>query len=102
MYDHDQGDSNRASTGLSFGSKGDEPDALSLRKGGTLRSVASIELMTLKTGYSNLPNLPAEVKSSILLHSKTFDPKTYLATVHPHATFKDLSVGRERLKGKSS
>ena len=45
------------------------------------------------------PDLPLELRPAILLQSKAFDPKTYLATVHPLATFKDLSVGRERLKG---
>lgn len=31
--------------------------------------------------------------SAILLQSKAFDPKVFLSTVHPNATFNDLSVG---------
>lgn len=38
------------------------------------------------------------MRSAIMLHSKTFDPKAYLATVHPNAAFKDLSRGRENVK----
>lgn len=34
--------------------------------------------------------------------SKTFDPKTFLSTVHPNASFSDLKVGGERLKGAPS
>jgi exocyst complex component 2 len=34
----------------------------------------------------------------VLLNSKAFDPKVFLSNVHPNATFKDLNVGRERLK----
>ena len=33
-----------------------------------------------------------------MLHSKAFDPKTFLATVHPTATFKNLSDGHDRLE----
>lgn len=36
--------------------------------------------------------------SSVLLHSKTFDPKLFLSTIHPNATFKDLNRGRTQLK----
>ena len=32
--------------------------------------------------------------SAILLHSKAFDPKVFLSTVHPHATFQDLTTGQ--------
>lgn len=31
--------------------------------------------------------------SAVLLHSKAFDPKVFLSTVHPNATFKDLNMG---------
>lgn len=34
----------------------------------------------------------------MLLQSKAFDPKTFLATVHPTATFKNLSDGHDRLE----
>jgi exocyst complex component 2 len=45
------------------------------------------------------PGMPVDVKSSVLTRSKTFDPKVFLSTVHPNATFKDLSIGRQRLRG---
>ncbi|KDE09777.1 hypothetical protein MVLG_00177 [Microbotryum lychnidis-dioicae p1A1 Lamole] len=63
--------------------KGDEPDPLGLMRGGVLASN---------------PDLPTELRSAVLLHSKTFDPKVFLSTVHPNATFKDLNKGRDRLK----
>ncbi|GAA6031944.1 hypothetical protein JCM8097_003354 [Rhodosporidiobolus ruineniae] len=63
--------------------KGDEQDPLGLLRGGVL---------------STIPDLPSEARSAVLLHSKSFDPKVFLSTVHPNATFKDLNVGRERLK----
>jgi exocyst complex component 2 len=63
--------------------KGDEQDPLGLIRGGIL---------------ANHPDIPSELRSSILLHSKSFDPKTFLSTVHPNATFKDLNFGREKLK----
>ena len=47
---------------------------------------------------SNHPEIPSELKNSVLLHSKTFDPKLFLSTVHPTATFQDLNFGREKLK----
>ncbi|GAA5945363.1 hypothetical protein JCM3775_002199 [Rhodotorula graminis] len=63
--------------------KGDENDPLGLMRGGVLH---------------NNPDLPSELRSAVLLHSKSFDPKVFLSTVHPNATFKDLNVGREKLK----
>ncbi|SCV68475.1 BQ2448_596 [Microbotryum intermedium] len=63
--------------------KGDEQDPLGLMRGGVLASN---------------PDLPADLRSAVLLHSKTFDPKVFLSTVHPNATFKDLNKGRDRLK----
>ncbi|BGP36516.1 Exocyst complex component S5 [Rhodotorula kratochvilovae] len=63
--------------------KGDENDPLGLVRGGVL---------------SSHPDLPSELRSAVLLHSKSFDPKVFLSTVHPNATFKDLNVGREKLK----
>jgi hypothetical protein len=41
---------------------------------------------------------PSFAGSTVLLQSKSFDPKIFLSTVHPNATFKDLNLGRERLK----
>ncbi|KAK4057640.1 Exocyst complex component S5 [Microbotryomycetes sp. JL221] len=65
------------------GGKSDEPDPLGLLRNGVLASN---------------PDLPAEVRPAVLLHSKSFDPKLFLSSVHPNATFRDLTVGRERLK----
>ncbi|GAA6063763.1 hypothetical protein JCM10212_002715, partial [Sporobolomyces blumeae] len=63
--------------------KGDELDPLGLIRGGVL---------------ATNPDLPSDLRSAVLLHSKSFDPKVFLSTVHPNATFKDLNLGRERLK----
>lgn len=52
--------------------------------------------------HSGLGQLPPELRASVLLQSKAFDPKLFLSTVHPHATFKDLSRGRDRLRGALS
>jgi hypothetical protein len=46
-----------------------------------------------------LGDVPTTLRNGILVQSKAFDAKTYLSTVHPQATFKDLSRGRENLKG---
>lgn len=46
----------------------------------------------------SLPDVSSDMRSAVMLHSKTFDPKAYLATVHPNAAFKDLSRGRENVK----
>ncbi|KAM0755622.1 hypothetical protein T439DRAFT_295613 [Meredithblackwellia eburnea MCA 4105] len=63
--------------------KGDENDPLGLMRGGVLAAN---------------PDLPSEIRSAILLHSKAFDPKVFLSTVHPNASFQDLNIGRDRLK----
>ncbi|GAA5834893.1 hypothetical protein JCM11251_002055 [Rhodosporidiobolus azoricus] len=63
--------------------KGEETDPLGLLRTGVL------------TAH---PDLPSDLRSAVLLHSKSFDPKVFLSTVHPNATFQDLNVGRERLK----
>ncbi|CEQ38814.1 SPOSA6832_00276 [Sporobolomyces salmonicolor] len=65
--------------------KGDENDPLGLMHGGVL----SVNELTSDGKYEG---------SAVLLHSKSFDPKVFLSTVHPNATFKDLNLGRERLK----
>ncbi|ORY73403.1 exocyst complex component Sec5-domain-containing protein [Leucosporidium creatinivorum] len=66
-----------------LGGKSDELDPLGLMRGGVLAAN---------------PEITTDIRSAILLGSKTFDPKVFLSTVHPNATFKDLNVGRERLK----
>ncbi|BGP12574.1 hypothetical protein JCM10213_004839 [Rhodosporidiobolus nylandii] len=63
--------------------KGDEQDPLGLLRTGVL---------------SAHPDLPSDLRSAVLPHSKSFDPKVFLSTVHPNATFSDLNLGRERLK----
>lgn len=95
-------DSDNGPAAVPSGSKSDEPDALGLRRGGTLAFALSLLLSALadqlRVPHSMLPDLPQDLRSAIMLHSKSFDPKNYLATVHPSATFKDLSYGREHLK----
>ncbi|KAK4055272.1 Exocyst complex component S5 [Microbotryomycetes sp. JL201] len=63
--------------------KADEPDPLGLLRANVLASN---------------PDLPSDLRPAVLLHSKAFDPKVFLSSVHPNATFRDLTVGRERLK----
>ncbi|KAH8927807.1 hypothetical protein BT69DRAFT_1347031 [Atractiella rhizophila] len=51
------------------------------------------------TKSSILANIPKETdKKQILSSSKNFDPKVFLSTVHPNASFADLARGRERLR----
>ena len=38
------------------------------------------------------------LEASILISSKSFDPKAYLTVVHPNATYQDLSSGISYLK----
>lgn len=59
----------------------DEPDALGLR--------------------SQMPSsreLAKETRAQISLSSKAFDPKVFLSTIHPDATFADLARGVAHLK----
>lgn len=35
---------------------------------------------------------------SVLISSKSFDPKAYLSAVHPNATYQDLAVGSKHLQ----
>jgi exocyst complex component 2 len=80
--------------------KGDEPDALGLRRGGTLAYVPMQDTEVCPTLPDRaLGDVPTTLRNGILVQSKAFDAKTYLSTVHPQATFKDLSRGRENLKG---
>ncbi|EPQ29151.1 uncharacterized protein PFL1_03438 [Pseudozyma flocculosa PF-1] len=67
--------------GNSATSVADEPDPLGLRP--TMASFRS---------------LSKDTKTQISLSSKTFDPKVFLSTVHPDATFADLSHGVTHLK----
>lgn len=38
------------------------------------------------------------LEASILLSSKTFDPKAFLTAVHPNATYQDLASGISYLR----
>lgn len=58
----------------------------------------SIEAKLTTNCCRAVPDLTSELRGAIMLHSKSFDPKAYLSTVHPNATFKDLSYGREHIK----
>ncbi|KAH8830005.1 exocyst complex component sec5 [Flagelloscypha sp. PMI_526] len=42
--------------------------------------------------------LDMETKASVLISSKTFDPKTFLSVVHPNATYQDLASGINHLQ----
>ncbi|PWN47770.1 hypothetical protein IE53DRAFT_390079 [Violaceomyces palustris] len=61
----------------------DEPDPLGLRTANHLASLRSLD---------------KNLRSQLSLSSKSFDPKAFLSTVHPDATFADLSKGVEHLK----
>ncbi|KAG8743872.1 hypothetical protein FRC12_014938 [Ceratobasidium sp. 428] len=39
-----------------------------------------------------------ESKASILLSSKSFDPKAFLSAVHPNATYQDLAAAVAHLR----
>lgn len=41
---------------------------------------------------------PKEIRNQVSVSSKTFDPKVFLSTIHPDATFADLSHGLNQLK----
>lgn len=42
--------------------------------------------------------IPIFEEASILLSSKSFDPKAFLSAVHPNATHQDLASGVSRLR----
>ncbi|KAF9226332.1 hypothetical protein BS17DRAFT_698632 [Gyrodon lividus] len=46
----------------------------------------------------DLTNMDAETKTSVMIHSKSFDPKVFLAAVHPNATYQDLAAGISHLQ----
>lgn len=38
------------------------------------------------------------LEASVLISSKSFDPKAFLSAVHPNATYQDLAAGINRLQ----
>ncbi|TDL24651.1 hypothetical protein BD410DRAFT_838154 [Rickenella mellea] len=46
----------------------------------------------------DLASMDLESKAAILISSKSFDPKAFLSTVHPNATYQDLAAGISHLK----
>ncbi|TRM60363.1 exocyst complex component Sec5-domain-containing protein [Schizophyllum amplum] len=46
----------------------------------------------------NVRDMDMETKASVLVASKSFDPKAFLSIVHPNATYQDLSTGIYHLK----
>jgi exocyst complex component 2 len=48
------------------------------------------------TIYSASINICPE--ASVLISSKSFDPKAYLAAIHPNATYQDLNSGINSLR----
>ena len=47
--------------------------------------------------YTPLP-LTNAPEASVLISSKSFDPKAYLAAIHPNATYQDLNSGINSLR----
>ncbi|EJD54829.1 hypothetical protein AURDEDRAFT_179883 [Auricularia subglabra TFB-10046 SS5] len=46
----------------------------------------------------DVEGMDIETKASILISSKSFDPKAFLSTVHPNATYQDLASGVAHLR----
>ncbi|KZT28105.1 hypothetical protein NEOLEDRAFT_1233888 [Neolentinus lepideus HHB14362 ss-1] len=46
----------------------------------------------------DLKSLDMESRAAVSIASKSFDPKAFLATVHPNATYQDLAVGISHLR----
>lgn len=46
----------------------------------------------------NVEGMDLETKASILISSKSFDPKAFLSTIHPNATYQDLASGVSHLR----
>ncbi|KAL1705960.1 exocyst complex component Sec5-domain-containing protein [Schizophyllum commune] len=46
----------------------------------------------------NIREMDMETKASVVISSKSFDPKAFLSIVHPNATYQDLSAGIYHLK----
>lgn len=49
-------------------------------------------------GVIDLTSLDTESKMSVLISSKSFDPKAFLSAVHPNATYQDLAAGINHLQ----
>ncbi|KIJ14534.1 hypothetical protein PAXINDRAFT_100026 [Paxillus involutus ATCC 200175] len=49
-------------------------------------------------GVIDLTNIDTETKAAVMINSKSFDPKAFLAAVHPNATYQDLAAGISRLQ----
>jgi exocyst complex component 2 len=49
-------------------------------------------------GVIDLTSLDVESKMSVLISSKSFDPKAFLSAVHPNATYQDLAAGINHLQ----
>ncbi|OJA13320.1 hypothetical protein AZE42_08619 [Rhizopogon vesiculosus] len=49
-------------------------------------------------GVIDLTHLDADSKTSVLISSKSFDPKAFLSAVHPNATYQDLAAGIKHLQ----
>ncbi|KIK99659.1 hypothetical protein PAXRUDRAFT_8739 [Paxillus rubicundulus Ve08.2h10] len=46
----------------------------------------------------DLTKMDAETKAAVMINSKSFDPKAFLAAVHPNATYQDLAAGISHLQ----
>ncbi|KAK0446022.1 exocyst complex component sec5 [Desarmillaria tabescens] len=46
----------------------------------------------------DVQDMDMESKASVLISSKSFDPKAFLSVVHPNATYQDLASGISRLQ----
>ncbi|KAI3602858.1 exocyst protein [Moniliophthora roreri] len=46
----------------------------------------------------NVQDMDMESKASVLITSKSFDPKAFLSVVHPNATYQDLAAGIANLQ----
>ena len=48
--------------------------------------------------YVSMTELRTVIEAAILITSKSFDPKAFLSTIHPNATYQDLTAGTTHLK----
>ncbi|KAG9127809.1 hypothetical protein FRC07_009001 [Ceratobasidium sp. 392] len=66
---------------------------------GALPDAPEFEADPLGLGVTiDLRDLDMESKASILLSSKSFDPKAFLSAVHPNATYQDLNAAVAHLR----
>ncbi|TCD67800.1 hypothetical protein EIP91_011928 [Steccherinum ochraceum] len=49
-------------------------------------------------GFLDIRNMDSDTKAAVLINSKSFNPKTFLSTVHPNATYQDLASGISSLR----